>query len=394
MAPPVVIGSQKPSTRNDTSATEQRVGQATSVIIPLLEFGAIGYVTWVVVYLICVQYLIDPSEAIQRDSSVQPRRATGIALIVVYALLLLLLLVPWLRLIQMIWSKPDLVPLGNQSREKMNTDTKGFAFDQYDAYTCDYQGTPLWCDKCHNWKPDRTHHCKELGRCVRKMDHYCPWAGGIIGESTHKFFMQFVSYAALYTTYLWIVTAVFLADRNSKMGSRPGTWIGALATGVMFWVFTFTMACMTGWNLMINFTSVEGIQRGGISNIAFLISRETPRDTSLPPTPPTPSSNDKEAPLADDEWPVLCTVQRSASRKYVVMQTKPMEHPWYTTLMMGWKDTMGNSAIDWFLPFKQSPCKQKSRKGEFEWGEVVYDMARKYEADNPDTQLALLEGTR
>jgi hypothetical protein len=39
---------------------------------------------------------------------------------------------------------------------------------------------------------------KRLGRCVRKMDHYCPWAGGIIGESTHKFFMQFVAYAALY----------------------------------------------------------------------------------------------------------------------------------------------------------------------------------------------------
>ena len=88
------------------------------------------------------------------------------------------------------------------------------------------------------------------------------------------------------------------------------------------------------------------------------------------------------------------TVRRSPSRNYVVMQTKAFEHPWYTTLMMGWRDTMGTSVIDWFLPVKQSPCKQRSRRGEFEWGEVVYDMARKYEADHPGTRLALLEGTR
>lgn len=76
------------------------------------------------------------------------------------------------------------------------------------------------------------------------------------------------------------------------------------------------------------------------------------------------------------------------------MQTKPLEHPWYTSLMMGWKDTMGNNPIDWFLPIKQSPCKQRTRRGEFEWGEVVFDMARKYEADNPGARLALLDGVR
>jgi palmitoyltransferase len=216
MAPPAVIGSQKPGAIN-TTAAEQRIGQATSVIIPLLELGAMGFATWVLVYLICVQYLINPAEDIQRDFNVPTRRSTGIALIVIYAILLFCLLVPWLRLLTMIWSKPDLVPLGDTSQEKMEADTKGFGFDQYDAYVCDYQGVPLWCDKCHNWKPDRTHHCKELGRCVRKMDHYCPWAGGIIGESTHKFFQQFVSYTLLYTTYVWIVTAVFLADRSSRV---------------------------------------------------------------------------------------------------------------------------------------------------------------------------------
>ena len=215
MAPPAVVSTSKPGTIN--TGAEQKVAQATSVIIPLLELGALGYETYVLTYLICVQYLISPLDNLRRDHDIQPRRSTGIALIIVYAILLFLLLVAWLRLLQMIWSKPDLVPLGNPSQEKEMASTKGFAFDQYDAYLCDYQGVPNWCDKCHNWKPDRTHHCKELGRCVRKMDHYCPWAGGIIAESTHKFFMQFVFYAALYTTFTWIVIAIFLADRSSKV---------------------------------------------------------------------------------------------------------------------------------------------------------------------------------
>ena len=201
----------------DQSALEQRLGQSTSVIMPLLELGAIGYVTWVFVYQICIQYLIDTSTDLRADFHVQPRRATGIALIVLYALFLLLLLLPWSRLLQVIWTKPDLVPLGDTSLEK--TEVTMSWMGEYDAYICDYQGLPLWCDKCHNWKPDRTHHCKELGRCVRKMDHYCPWAGGIIAETTHKFFMQFVFYTALYTTYVWITTAILLAERISKVAS-------------------------------------------------------------------------------------------------------------------------------------------------------------------------------
>ena len=151
------------------------------------------------------------------------------------------------------------------------------------------------------------------------------------------------------------------------------------------------MAGMTGYNLAINYTSVEAIQRGGVSNIAFLVSRTS----QTPTTPPTPSnSSDPKESNADDDWPVLRVVQRSGGRTFVVMQTKAFQHPWATTLMQGWQDTMGNSLIDWFLPIKHSPCKQKGRSGEFRWGEVVYEMAAKYQHDHPGTQLALLEGRR
>ncbi|KAH9869836.1 hypothetical protein IAQ61_007049 [Plenodomus lingam] len=394
MAPPAAPpGSQTPRAANPK--LEQSIGQATSVIMPLLELGAVGYVTWVLVYQISIQYLTSPSLDIQISFEVEPRPATGIALIVVYAIVMLVMLVAWMRLLMAIWTKPDLVPLGDGKTEKGATSTKTLGFDGYDAFVCDYFGDPLWCDKCSNWKPDRAHHCKELGRCVRRMDHYCPWAGGIIGESTHKWFLQFVGYGALYTLYVWIVVAVFLAERSSKMNSRPGTWIGTLVTAVLFFVFAFTMSCMTGWNLMINFTSVEAAQRGGVHNIAFLISHQPQGSspTSRPSTPPSPSVK-PPTPESAEEWTVLRTVQRNTGRTYVVMQTKPLEHPWYTSLRQGWEDTMGTKVLDWFLPLKQSPCTQRSRKGEFAWGELIYDMAQQYEKQNPGIKLAILEGRR
>ena len=44
-----------------------------------------------------------------------------------------------------------------------------------DAFVCQGDGRPIWCSTCENWKPDRSHHCREIERCVRKMDHFCPW---------------------------------------------------------------------------------------------------------------------------------------------------------------------------------------------------------------------------
>lgn len=48
-------------------------------------------------------------------------------------------------------------------------------FYRKDVFVCDEAGLPLFCDYCNNWKPDRTHHCSEVGRCVKRFDHFCPW---------------------------------------------------------------------------------------------------------------------------------------------------------------------------------------------------------------------------
>lgn len=70
------------------------------------------------------------------------------------------------------WVPPDTSP-----------DSPGLEkFYSKDVFVCEADGRPKWCSTCRQWKPDRSHHSSELGRCVRKMDHVCPWVGGMVAE--------------------------------------------------------------------------------------------------------------------------------------------------------------------------------------------------------------------
>jgi len=44
-----------------------------------------------------------------------------------------------------------------------------------EIFVCEGDGLPRYCSKCNCWKPDRSHHCSEIERCVWRMDHFCPW---------------------------------------------------------------------------------------------------------------------------------------------------------------------------------------------------------------------------
>lgn len=66
----------------------------------------------------------------------------------------------------------------------MNPDSPGLErFYSKDVFACEADGRPKWCSGCRQWKPDRAHHSSEIGRCVRKMDHLCPWVGGMVSET-------------------------------------------------------------------------------------------------------------------------------------------------------------------------------------------------------------------
>jgi palmitoyltransferase len=140
--------------------------------------SCIIYATYVVIHPLTINFLLQPT----RDDI--PRRlALGIVFPTIYGILLIPVVACYIRLLLVVSLGPGYIPLGEKADYDVNEPQPGL--EQYwrrDAFVCDQNGLPIWCTVCNNWKPDRTHHNQDTARCTRKMDHFCPWVGGVVGE--------------------------------------------------------------------------------------------------------------------------------------------------------------------------------------------------------------------
>ncbi|XP_050502313.1 palmitoyltransferase ZDHHC3 isoform X2 [Diabrotica virgifera virgifera] len=64
------------------------------------------------------------------------------------------------------------------------------------------------CARCETYRPPRAHHCRICQRCIRKMDHHCPWINNCVGERNQKFFIQFLIYVGTLSVYAIALVAI------------------------------------------------------------------------------------------------------------------------------------------------------------------------------------------
>ncbi|EME45860.1 hypothetical protein DOTSEDRAFT_71528 [Dothistroma septosporum NZE10] len=360
--------------------------------IPALLVLIVGYVSWVIVGPLSIDYLINPP----KDSDgnlVRPRRvAVGLAIIIVYFVLLLPVAATWLRLLVTVLKDPGYIPQGpEQERRASEPHPSINDFWQRDVFVCDPNGSPIWCAHCRNWKPDRTHHSQDVGRCTRKMDHFCPWVGGVVGERALKFFIQFLVYTMILTCYLTTVLAYWVARRKGNVH-----WYVALGLAGFFLLFTLGMV-MNSLNFVFkNVTTIENVSRR--MYLAVVLPPEKQIDPTMPPPPtkdddsdrPTTSELDHPAhlnyfsrqsrsgiqahspdpvpPKKSKIWkgtityPLHLPVDRPPlpapqPRTFAILHTPPGLNPWdMGSSYINFKQVFGERLHDWIFPLKHSPC--------------------------------------
>lgn len=365
-------------------------------IIPLLLVCTVGYATYVVVALISVDDLLKKKK----------RPGAAVPILTIYFTLLLLMSLTYARLLYIVNSDPGYVPLGPRAMlkkkrrtepartgssatdgtfsssyentlDRTNPDCPGLEnFYTRDIFACEPDGRPRWCTECENWRPERSHHCREIGRCVRKMDHFCPWVGGVVGETSFKFFIQFVAYTSLYCTFVLIVSAIYFSENHVRQ------WISTMVLSSFFGLFTFSMTVNSVRFALTNLSSIEILgYKTQFKYFAVLVPRVTTSDVTPPPylqvvypLPLAPTEGRSNGSLDDRTNVIASQHERDcrAVRVFAVIPTDFGENPYDLGMVANWKDVMGEHVWDWFLPIRRSPCcHREPNESEFKLGDAV-----------------------
>uniref|UniRef100_A0A8C4WW27 Palmitoyltransferase n=1 Tax=Eptatretus burgeri TaxID=7764 RepID=A0A8C4WW27_EPTBU len=124
------------------------------------------------------------------------------------------------------------------------------------------------CNRCEAYRPPRAHHCRVCGRCVRKMDHHCPWINNCVGELNQRHFIQFLFYSALCCVYsATLVVGTWLKEH---MGSGKAVILNhktltfailLFVESLLFGIFTFVVFYDQVASVLEDETAVEHAMR-------------------------------------------------------------------------------------------------------------------------------------
>ena len=174
------------------------------------------------------------------------------------------------------------------------------------------------------------------------MDHYCPWIGGMVSESSFKFFVQFTGSAALYCLVTMIIAAIALAMQVRASAPINGNIIATLVLAAFFFIFTGGMFGVSLESALLNITQVENIDR---KTKVRWFAVYLPEGVSL-------------LDLREPSKVTYRTITFDGTRTFAILKTNPGENPWDVGHYTNFQMVMGRTVLQWFNPLQPSPLRE------------------------------------
>ena len=225
---------------------------------------------------------------------------------------------------------------------------------------CERNGDMKYCKICQIYRPARTSHCSETGRCVAKFDHYCPVISSAIGVGNYKYYVHFLFYTSLLTIYLQ--TMGFLGF--FKIQKSVWFIILSVASSIIADTSLLPLLILHGFFIYNNVTTKEdvlevlqqcpGTRRSHSITVRCNVGANYLRYGELPRT---------------QDWKNIITVDLDLKTK-----------PWKRSTWENWSGVMGINWWEWILPIPPT-LEGNTKWWEFQFNDATKEDLRKRAGD-------------
>lgn len=212
------------------------------IICILIVYGALFYADYVVVRHIIMTTMSDT--------------LVGAANVVVFNLIIFAVIVAHAR---SVLTDPGMVPLPSTNLDfsDLNSGQKSIKDNGWTV-----------CMKCETYRPPRAHHCRVCRRCVRRMDHHCPWINNCVGEFNQKYFIQFLFYVGMACLYsISLVAASWIVQPNNNINDTHNQRVIhsciLIIESLLFGLFVIAIGCDQMQAILGDETAVEQVKKQG-----------------------------------------------------------------------------------------------------------------------------------
>ncbi|OWF44796.1 Palmitoyltransferase ZDHHC3 [Mizuhopecten yessoensis] len=212
------------------------------IVCLIITYAAVLYADYVV-----VRHLVIPTMS---DT------LWGVVNVVAFNVIIFLLTMSHMRAVV---SDPGIVPLPTTGLDFSDLHAGKTMPNMRDGWTV--------CMKCETYRPPRAHHCRICRRCIRRMDHHCPWINNCVGEFNQKYFIQFLFYVGILSAYATTMVVVsWMMDPGVKGNGKHVKLIHSVllvVESLLFGMFVIAIGCDQMGAILSDETAVEQVKKAG-----------------------------------------------------------------------------------------------------------------------------------